>query len=133
MEDYNVYEEEVMDMDYYVPSKIIEKEDISQADIDDNKFLALLCYFNIFIIIPLYARPKSRWIRFHANQAIIIFLSYVICGFLFIIPLIGWILGIILGLINIICVILGIVNVCTGKANRLPFIGKYNIIRDYDR
>ena len=56
-------------------------------------------------------------------------LSGIILTIIFIIPILGWIVGL-LGYIFIgACGIMGIINAIKGKVKRLPLIGKYNILK----
>ena len=90
------------------------------ADINDNKVMAILCYLGWLILIPLIA-SKSRFVKFHANQGLILFIA----GFLSLIPLLGWVISI----IAFILAILGIVNAINGRAKQLPIIGKFSLIK----
>lgn len=90
-----------------------------QADIAANKNLAALGYIGM-IIIALVAAPNSRFIRFHANQALLLGLFSIPAA----IPFIGWIWG----LFCVVCLIMGISNALTGQFKELPLIGKFRII-----
>ena len=90
------------------------------ADINDNKVMAILCYLGWLILIPLIA-SKSRYVKFHANQGLILFIA----GFLSIIPLVGWVISI----VAFILAILGIINAINGRAKQLPIIGKFSLIK----
>lgn len=90
-----------------------------QADIAANKNLAALGYIGM-IIIALVAAPNSRFIRFHANQALLLGLFSIPAA----IPFIGWIWG----LFCVVCFIMGISNALTGQFKELPLIGKFRII-----
>ena len=41
-------------------------------DIEENKVFALFSYLGFLFIIPLIARPNSRYCKFHVNQGIIL-------------------------------------------------------------
>lgn len=102
-------------------------------DIEANKVISLFAYIWILFLIPLLAAPNSKYARFHANQGLILFLLSIACGivstpfhfltwfsipnflnFLYVIPL--------------VYMILGIINAVSGKAAELPIIGKFRII-----
>ena len=91
-----------------------------QADVAANKNLAALGYISGMIILALVAAPNSRFIRFHANQALLLTLF----AFLSIIPVIGWIWGVFCA----VCFIMGIVNALNGQFKELPLIGRFRII-----
>ena len=41
-------------------------------DIEENKFMAILAYFGILVIIPILAAKDSKFARFHSNQGLIL-------------------------------------------------------------
>ena len=55
--------------------------------------------------------------------------SQLICGFVCIIPIVGWIVGAIGEVASVVFMVLGIVNALGGKAQELPVIGKYRILK----
>ncbi len=99
-----------------------------QADIDSNKTMAGLAYLIFFL--PLIVCPQSKYAKFHANQSLIL-LIFAIMGniILGIIPIIGWILLPVFALLVFILAIMGLVNGFSGKAKRLPLIGKFDILK----
>lgn len=110
---------------------------ISPRDIRANKDISMLCYLPFLFWIPLFARPGSRFARFHANQGLL----------LSIVELVWWTVEIILSkyfndqllyfltilllALNLIVLVLigfGIINCSNGRAKELPIIGQYRII-----
>ncbi len=99
-----------------------------QADIDSNKALAGLAYLIFFL--PLLACPQSKFAKFHANQALLLFLVAVVGNIvLSIIPIIGWILLPIFNIVIFVFAVIGLINGFNGKAKRLPVFGKYDILK----
>lgn len=105
----------------------------SQADIDQNKVMAVLAYFGILFLVPLLAAPQSPYARFHANQGIVLFITDIVLGIVVgvcaLIPVAGLIISGVVSLCILVLVILGIINAATGKAKELPLIGKIRIIK----
>lgn len=111
------------------------------ADIQQNKLMGVLAYLSWLVLIPIFAAPKSKFARFHANQGLILAIvhtSWIILSTIleFILTIInwyvGWIFGIIftlLGLVFIVPLILGIINASNGRAKELPLIGKIRILK----
>ena len=101
-----------------------------QEDIEKNKIIAGLSYIWILFFLPLVACPDSKFGRFHANQALVLFIistaGSIVLG---IIPILGWILLPFFGIACFVFMILGIVNGVTGKAKELPLIGTIKIIK----
>ncbi|MEO8637542.1 MAG: DUF4870 domain-containing protein [Candidatus Taylorbacteria bacterium] len=88
--------------------------------------MAVFCYLGILIIIPFLTDGKNDpFVKFHIKQGLVLIISFVVGMAIGIIPILGWIVGGLLLLFNVVMVILGIVNVLSGKKKELPLIGKY--------
>ena len=99
-----------------------------KEDVEKNKVMAGLDY--IIFFLPLIACPDSAFGRFHANQGLLLFIFGVVGSFLLgLIPIIGWILLPVLGLLTLVIGIIGLVNGLNGNAKELPVIGKFRIIK----
>ncbi len=105
-----------------------DQEEFDPQDIEKNKTMAGLAYLIFFL--PLIACPDSKFARFHANQALILWLAgiagSIILGF---IPIIGWILLPVFTIALIIFGVMGLVNGLGGKAKKLPIVGNYTLIK----
>jgi len=105
-----------------------EAQAIDPADIEKNKVMAGLAYLIFFL--PLLACPDSKYGRYHANQALILFIA----GFggsliLSFIPIIGWLLLPVFAFVVLVFAIIGLVNGFGGKVKPLPLIGKFTILK----
>lgn len=130
-----------------------DSKSFDKKDIESGKGMAILAY--ILPFIPYFAEKNNKYVRYHAVQGmniLIIAIGYSIlyniltsiikvngsCGNLW-----GYNLGSyckvtpwwitlplsIIGLcITILCII-GIINVCNGKAKELPIVNKFKIIK----
>lgn len=111
---------------------------ISPADAQDNKAMGILAYIGILWLIPLLAAGNSRFARFHANQGLVLSLTGVIlivlvnilsffAGMfaLILIPL----LSLASGAFVFVLAIIGICNASQQKAQELPLIGRFRIIK----
>ncbi len=97
-----------------------------------DKYLAAFCYLGpIFMILSLVAEKDSKFIRYHANQAIMLCVLFFVCVIVCIVPIIGWIVGGIGIVVAFVFEIIGIVRAFKGKAEDLPIVGKYTVIH-YD-
>ncbi len=99
------------------------------ADIKENRFLALYCYLGMLMLIPLVAKPNSAFIKFHANQGLILTTLLLCLAVICIVPILGWLVAAVGAVFSLVCVILGIVNSCCGRAVELPLIGRLRIIK----
>lgn len=99
-----------------------------QEDIQKNKTMAGLAY--IIFFLPLIVCPNSKYAKFHANQALLLFLvalgGNIILGM---IPIIGWMLIPIYAIGIFVFCIMGLINGFNGKAKRLPIFGKFDLLK----
>ena len=103
-------------------------DNFDPRDIEDNKVLAVLCYFGPLLLIPLLTRPYSQYVKYHANQGILLLLLYIATGAVGVIPLLGWAVAALGGLFSTVLLILGVIYCLNGQAKPLPIIGKYTIL-----
>jgi len=101
-------------------------------DAEQNKGMAIIAYFLFFIPLLTGDHKKSRFVMYHTNQALVLFLfsagGMIISSFLMII-LIGFLLMFVVGIASLVFFIIGIMNVLNGKMKPLPLIGKFEIIK----
>jgi len=98
---------------------------IPQEDIEKNKLLAALSY--LWILFILYWIVDSPFVKFHAKQSLVIFLSDLVLWIVGrlagdIIPMWGFI-SFVLFLLLFALKIIGFVNAITGKVAKLPVVG----------
>ena len=109
-------------------------------DIEKNKFMAILAYFGILVIIPILAAKDSKFARFPSNQgltlcitAILYVIAYnIFSGIILSISVhLFWLVSIVglLGFMFLIWFILGIINAAKGRAKELPFIGHFKLLK----
>jgi uncharacterized membrane protein len=96
-------------------------------DINDNKVFAILACFGILFWLPLVAAPKSKFGRFWANQGLILLIFSIVCNIiskiLSNIPVVGFIISTIIGIVELAYLVLGIIYAAQGKTKELPLIG----------
>ena len=103
--------------------------EIDPADVSENRVMGILAYISWLVLIPIFAAKDSKFARFHANQGLILLICSVIISAVSWIPILGWIVGTVGGLIVFILMIIGIINVANGRAKELPVVGKYTILK----
>ena len=112
-----------------------------QSDAQQNKVMGILAYLSWLVIVPWIAAKESPFARYHTNQGLVLaiveiawwILSAILTaiataayslGFLAVIGVISWILGIVF----LVFSILGIVNAAKGEMKPLPIIGGIKIL-----
>lgn len=123
----------------------------TKKDVKDNMGFALISYLGILVLIPYFLGKSSKFVQYHAKQGmnlLIVWALYMVVynlfglikisksvtyfGYIGSYKVTPWwintplnIVGILISLI----VVIGIVNVCQGKAKELPIIGKLKIVK----
>jgi len=102
-------------------------------DVKENRFLCILCYISVLFVAPLVLHPNSRYVKYHANQGLILFLFEILVSivtfpisFIFrIIHLgfIGWTISTTFSLVLAFLALYGILSTCSGYIRPLPLIG----------
>lgn len=93
-------------------------------DAKQNKWWAALCYFGPFFLLSWLLKPKSRFVRYHVNQGLVLFLCWVILNIFDFIPFV-WVLNI----LAIVCFFCGVINALKGKRKPMPIIGEITLVK----
>lgn len=114
-----------------------DSKSFDKKDIESGKVMSILAYLGILVLIPYLTEKNNKYVIYHAKQGMNLFICEIIAGVAvgfigsllyrlwFIVNLIDMLLGIAIFALSII----GIVNVCNGKAKELPIINKFKIIK----
>ena len=97
----------------------------TNSGLSDNAAGALAYITIIPAIIFLLVEPynKNPFVRFHAWQNIFLMIAWFACSIIMIIPILGWIVGV-LGILTLfVCWIMCIIKASSGNKFMLPFIG----------
>lgn len=87
-----------------------------KADIEQNKDIAAFSYLWIMSVVVYFLRRKSPFVRFHARQAIVLF---ILSMAVFFVPVISKLLE--LGVLALM--VLGFINAAQGQRKDVPIIG----------
>lgn len=122
-------------------------QDPESRDIEDNKVMAIFSYILFFIPLLTGDYKTSPFVKYHANQGIILFIASAIWGVIQgILSMFIWFLritlhyrvfptavmfvfGSLVWMAFAGLVIYGIVNAVQGKCKPLPLIGRFTIIK----
>lgn len=124
-----------------VKYSVSDKAVPTDNEIQNGKVMAVLSYLSILVLIPWFVEKENRYVRFHAKQGMLLFMSQVILGIftcissmiLMNISIELWVLlSLVLGCVNCvlgILAIVGIVYAVKGQMKELPIIGKIKILK----
>ena len=98
---------------------------VEEVKSNDN-LMGAVAYLLGFVtgIVLLLVEKKSKFVRFHAMQSILlfggIFIANVVLGF---IPILGWLVGLLLSLASFVLWIVLMWKAFQGETYKLPYVG----------
>lgn len=103
---------------------------MSESNNSNSNIIAAVAYLWILFFLPLVVNPQDSFGRFHANQALILFLVSTVGGIVLgMIPIIGWLILPFFSIACFVLMILGMVNAFQGNEKPLPVIGGFTLIK----
>lgn len=109
------------------PMKATVVPSFDKKDVEENKVIAALSYVGILFLIPLLAKRDSKFSQEHAKQGLVLFIAWIIGSFIFWFPLIGWALGLVLLVVDVVAFI----KCLSGEFWEVPLLGslrkKFNL------
>ena len=115
----------------------MEKKDFGKEDgirrlLNPDMIYAVMAYLGLAVLVPILLRLNVKFVRFHVNQGLVLFLAEsllaVLYGFVGGIP----ILAMIVSLLRLLCLglmVLGAVSAVRGSEKPLPVVGKIHLIK----
>ena len=94
----------------------------------DKKVTGILSYITIIGWVIAYCVGDKVGAKVHLNQALILGIVGLIGAGIGAIPLIGWIIGPIIGVIVLVFAIVGIVYAAQDQDKELPIIGQIKLL-----
>lgn len=89
-----------------------------------DKLLAVLSYLGILALVPILWKNKSAYLKSHSDNGVVILLSWVLLLFVFQIPFVGVLLGILLLIATLVFTVWGIVDASTNRDAKIPGLEK---------
>ena len=108
---------------------------VTDKDISDGKVMAIIAYLGILVFIPLLTQKTNRFVMFHVQQGLGLFIAWVVLWILFrFVDTIfanmisfsfcgGSLIYLVVRLGLFILMILGIINASKGEMKELPVVG----------
>ncbi len=112
----------------------------TEADRTQNNIVAILSYLHILVLVPLIAKKESPFTQYHAKLGLNLLLWHIVAevgGSIILnvlgwIPVVGWLLGIAIWLVNAALwgvAVFGLVNAAQGKARELKILEPFKVIK----
>jgi len=103
----------------------------------ENKVISAICYFVsttpiiLVAVLLIINFNNSDYVKFHANQGLILFItSFIIMFFINVILNLPFVFNTALYIIVMIIIVWGIFNSFMGETKEIPIIGKINFIKN---
>ena len=106
-----------------------------------RKGMAILAYFGLLVLIPIFAAKKDPFARYHSNQGLVLCIVTLVCSVLSSVlsnvllqvsSLAVLIVSAVFGIFNLlffIFAIIGIVHAAKGQMKPVPIIGRIKILK----
>ncbi|MBQ4271012.1 MAG: hypothetical protein II718_04250 [Clostridiales bacterium] len=112
-----------MENENYEP--IIDGGASGNTPVGNDKVFAILAYIGILWLVGLLVAPEKdhAFVKNHVNNGILLSIAGIVTSIICVIPILGWILGILLGLAILVFWIMALVAAIKGEMHTLPIIG----------
>lgn len=101
---------------------------IEKSNVEEGKTIAIIAYITLFGLIAAFVMNQSKnnsFAKFHIRQNLGLLIIGILAGAIQIIPLVGQIVGGIIGLVLLILWIMGLLSALNGSQKELPFVGAH--------
>lgn len=88
----------------------------------DKKVTGIVAYITWIGLLIAFIAGDKEGAKFHLNQALVVWIAGLICGF---IPLVGWIGS----LFCLVCAIIGLISAINGTEKEVPLLGKIKLLK----
>jgi len=93
---------------------ITDNDTSNQNDVEENKVIAAISYLGILCLVPLLLKKDSQYAQFHGKQGLVLLIAWVVFGAVMMIPILGWLVGLLGNIACLILMIVGLVNALQG-------------------
>lgn len=91
-------------------------------DIREGMFFAVISYISFLCIVSLALKKDNAFAVYHAKHGLVIFILEVASFIISIIPILGWLMGVVGFVIFALLSLVGILQALMGNYYRLPVI-----------
>lgn len=100
---------------------------MAKNDVEEGKAFAFLGVFLglLGFLIVLLAKKENKYAMYYAKQGLVLTIAYVAVWIIMLIPVLGWIIGILASILLFVLWIIGWVNALSGVEKPIPIIGQF--------
>ncbi len=95
----------------------------------DKKTTGIIAYITWIGLIVAYFAGDKEGAKFHINQALVIWLGYIVSAIIGVIPFVGGILSAVCSIFLFVCFIMGLIAACKEEEKEVPLIGQIKILK----
>ncbi len=93
-----------------------------EKTIEEGKFFAVISYVGFLCVVSLLLKKDNEFVLFHAKQGLVLFVAEAVVFVVSVIPLLGWLLGILGFLCFSALSVWGVIEALKGNVFRLPLV-----------
>ena len=130
------------DYEKYLTPKEETKPEPEEESLKGKKLTAAFAYLSWLVVIPVIYSSESKFIRYHANQGLVLAIAETaFIALTILVAKISWNFSIhtslllesmmyacFIGVFGV-CILIGLMNVVLGRTKPLPTFGKYQILK----
>ncbi len=95
----------------------------------DKKVTSIVAYLSWIGLLIAFVAGDREGAKFHLNQSLVIWLAGIVLGVVMIVPVLGWLVGLVGGIFLFICWIIGLVSAIQGQEKEIPLLGKIQLLK----
>ncbi len=95
----------------------------------NKKITSVVAYLTWIGLIIAFVAGDKEGAKFHLNQALVIWLAGIILGIVAVIPILGWIVGLVGSIFLFVCWIMGLVYAIQEQEKEVPILGKFKLLK----
>ena len=105
--------------------------EFDKTEVSENKAFVLAAYiFGILgILLAVLVARDSAYVKFHVKQVINFYIAMFFCGFIMIVPIIGWIAAPIAMIVLAVVYLISVVKALMGKSEEMYIVRSIPFLR----
>lgn len=89
------------------------------------RILSAISYLGILSLIPILLHSKDDYVRFHARQGLLLFITEIAFTLVWIIPFVGWVIGFLGWVLCFGLSVIGIIKTLSGRKWKIPILHRF--------